>query len=410
MAPGAFRPIPRIMALNRFYRPDHSATSQLLGELAEHLSRGGHDVTVIASRLLYEGGEVLPKNEVIEGVTVHRVATTRFGRDKLWGRAIDYLAFYASSFVCILRHGRRGDVLIIKTDPPLITIPATLAARLKGMKTINWCQDLFPEVAANLGIKWAGGPFGTVLRTFRNRSMRLASLNAVLHDKMAERLSDDGLPLAKIRVVPNWADRAISPRRPEENGLRESWGVRDRFVIGYSGNLGRAHLPDQVAQLVQLTKHIEGLTWLFIGGGAGIEVVRRAAGDSPNVLFKPYQARDKLSESLSVPDLHLVSLDPSCEGIIVPSKLYGIRAADRPILFLGDSDGAVARELGRYRAGWVLNPQVPDGWEASVRAAMQQIQKSPQRLMSPEWSSIWDTGAALALWEKAIIEAAGAQP
>jgi colanic acid biosynthesis glycosyl transferase WcaI len=394
----------RIVAVNRFYRPDHSATSQLLGDLAEHLVGGGHDVTVITSRLQYGGGELLAKAEVIGGVSVRRVSTTGFGRATLWGRAIDYLSFYVSSFVCILRRGRRGDILIIKTDPPLLTIPMTLAGRLKGMKTVNWCQDLFPEIAASLGLKWAEGVVGRLLRGLRNRSLRLASVNAVLHEKMAERLADAEIPTSRIRVLPNWADREIRPR--QQSDLRASWGLTDHFVIGYSGNLGRAHMAETIALLVDATQGIKELRWLFIGGGAGMEPVRQAASRSASAVFQPYQPRELLSHSLSVPDVHLISLDPGCEGYIVPSKMYGVRAAAKPVLFLGDADGAVAREIRQHQAGWVLDPRAPATWEAIVRRVLDETRSIQEGLASNGWHAGWSAESALARWQEALEVAA----
>ena len=404
----------RIIALNRFYRPDHSATSQMLGDLAEHVAARGHDVTVIASQLRYEGGTLLAKRETLAGVKVRRIATTRFGRSNLAGRAFDYVSFYLSSFFSLLIIGRRGDVLIIKTDPPLITIPATLAARLRGMTTINWCQDLFPEIAGGLGMGWAGGWFGGGLRRLRNRSLRRASLNAVLHERMVERLAGQGLETAKLEVIPNWADRDIRPLASHENPLRKAWGLDDAVVIGYSGNLGRAHMPEAIARLVAGTAHIDGLVWLFIGGGAGLETVRRAASGAGNVLFKPYQDRAALSESLSAPDIHLVSLDPECEGAIVPSKVYGVRAAGRPVLFLGAIDGATARDLAQCNAGWVLDPDKPETWAPLLARLVDDHRQGIRAPMSPAWRTGWSSTAALARWARVLedtsLEARQARP
>lgn len=128
-------------------------------------------------------------------------------------------------------------------------------------------------------------------------------------------------------------------------------------------------MAQEIAQLVAIARDLPGLTWLFIGGGAGIDQVKAAtvASGADNVIFKPYQPRDQLSESLSVPDVHLISLDPACEGYIVPSKVYGVAAVERPVLFLGALDGAVAQEMsGRVR---VLDPAHPLDWLGVLLAA-----------------------------------------
>src|SRR5947209_15135822 len=85
----------RIIFLNRFFYPDHSATSQILTDLAFHLAGCGTDVRVVTSRQRYDAANaLLPEAESIGGVAIHRVSTTRFGRAALIGRGFDYLCFY----------------------------------------------------------------------------------------------------------------------------------------------------------------------------------------------------------------------------------------------------------------------------------------------------------------------------
>lgn len=393
-----------IIAVNRYYRPDHSATSQMLTDLAEHLATR-HEVVVLTSRLLYDDGDRLVRRERLGGVSVRRLWSTRMGRRSLAGRALDYATFYLSAFVALLRLARRGDTVIVLTDPPLLSVAAAMAGRIRGFRVVNWCQDLFPEVAQALGMKWAGGWAGRVLRAARDWSLRSAVLNASLHERMSERLRARGVPADKIGILPNWADADIRPIAREDNPLRQAWGLSERFVIGYSGNLGRAHLPDLVAELVDRTKDIEGLTWLFIGAGAGIERVRKAAQGASNVIFKPYQSRDRLSDSLSAPDLHLISLDPACEGYVVPSKLYGVRAAGRPVLFLGAADGAVAREVTAHQAGVVLDPSTPGEWRGAIERAMREAPSSRPGLASSTWRTGWRSAEALSSWEKQLAAA-----
>lgn len=365
-------PAPRIIAVNRFYWPDHSATSQLLTDLAQHLAAEGHEVVIVASRLRYDGpASPLPPRETHAGVRIHRVWTSHFGRHLLLGRAVDYATFYLTAFLALLRLARAGDTVIAKTDPPLISVVAWLAARLRRAELVNWCQDLFPEIAGALGLRWASGPVGGLLRILRNLSLRAARVNVVLCEPMRDRLLAEGVPASRIQVIHNWPDPGIRPIPPEQNGLRRAWGLEGRFVIGYSGNLGRAHLPERVAELVRRTADIPGLSWLFIGGGAGLAALRdaSAAAGLANVVFQPYQPRTLLAESLSVPDLHLVTLDPACEGLIMPSKLYGVLAAGRPVFFLGSTDAAASRLLRSFDAGLTLSASDPASWRAVVETA-----------------------------------------
>jgi colanic acid biosynthesis glycosyl transferase WcaI len=148
-------PRPHLIAVNRFYWPDHSATSQLLTDLCEHLAANGFRVTVITSRMRYDApDERLEAFEERNGVAIRRVRTTRLGRDRIAGRAVDYASFYASALAAMLRVAGPGDVILAKTDPPMISVPAMLAARLRGAHLVNWLQDVFPRLQGRW--EWAG--------------------------------------------------------------------------------------------------------------------------------------------------------------------------------------------------------------------------------------------------------------
>ena len=363
---------PHLVAVNRFYWPDHSATSQLLTDLCEHAAARGFRVTVIASRMRYDAPEVrLPARENRNGVDIRRVFSTRMGRTSTLGRISDYLSFYFPAFFSVLAAAGRGDTILVKTDPPLISVPCMFAAQVRGARLVNWLQDLFPEVGEVLGVSWASGRPGRWLRELRNRSLRAAALNVVISQPMKERVQKEGVSGSGIQVIENWPSGEIHPIAPSENALRDEWGLTGRFVIGYSGNLGRAHCAEQIADLVRRTAHVSGLSWVFIGGGQGLELVRSRTLDcGADVHWKPYQPRSKLSESLSVSDMHLVSLDPACEGLIMPSKLYGILAAGRPVLALGDPNGAVAKEVTSARVGVALDITAPESWSEIVSEAV----------------------------------------
>ncbi len=361
----------RVIAVNRFYWPDHLATSQILTDLMTHLVREGRPVTVITSRMRYDDPAVrLPAREIKDGVDIRRVWTSRMGRGGLPGRALDYLTFYLSAFVAVFATARRGDVILVKTDPPLISVITWIVAGLKGARVVTWNQDLFPEFAAALGISLAGNRFGRALRWLRNRSLLSAEMNIAINQPMAEEIARQGVDAKRIRVIHNWSDAAIRPVAAADNPLRAAWGLDGAFVIAYSGNLGRAHMAEKVADLVRRTHDLPGLAWLFIGGGSGIKHIERLIEETgaTNIQIRPYQSREDLSLSLSLADLHLVSLEPACEGLLSPSKLYGIMATGRPTLFLGQADGALARELAGNEIGVNLDVERPDRWRAAIEA------------------------------------------
>lgn len=359
----------RAIFLNRYFYPDHSATSQMLSGIAFGIAAQGLPVHIITSRLRYDSASVLAANEAIDGVEIHRLWTTRFGRSNLLGRAVDYCTFYLSSAYKLLRLARRGDVVIAKTDPPMLSLIAAPIARFKGAVSVNWLQDIFPEIARELGaLRSPLAPllYDTMCR-LRNRSLR-GSFNVVLGDQMAAQLEKKGVAGEKIRVIENFADGAlIRPIPAAASQLRQELGLVGKFVVGYSGNLGRAH---EYKTMLQAMEALQGgamasrglpVAWLFVGGGALYEPLKREvrSRNLSDVHFLPYQPETSLADSLAAADVHLVSLRPSLEGLILPSKFYGICAAGRPCLFIGHPAGEVAERLRRHRCG--LTIPVGDG-------------------------------------------------
>ena len=335
----------RILFVNRFFYPDHSATSQILSDLAFDLAAEGVHVLVVTSRQRYDDAVAeLPRTERIAGVEVHRVWSTSFGRAGLIGRALDYGTFYLGAGIALWKLADRRTIVVAETDPPLICLMATPVARLRGAQVVNWLQDLFPEVANALGMGAVRGPVLRVLRFARNLTLRLAGMNVVLGERMAAMVRGQGVGADRTCIIHNWADGdAIRPVLREGNPLRTAWGLEGKFIVAYSGNLGRAHEFNTIVGAAEQLAHRSDIAFLFIGAGAQVEAVRRQVSRCglTNVLFKPYQPREQLKESLGVADLHLVTLNPALEGLIVPSKFYGIAAAGRPTLFIGDTAGEI---------------------------------------------------------------------
>lgn len=347
--------MPKTIFVNRYFYPDHSATSQLLSDLAFDLAARGQDIHVITGCQLYGDAQAsLAADESIRGVQVHRVQTSRFGRARLWGRMIDYLTFYAGATWRLLRLIQPGDVVVAKTDPPMMSVCAAWAVKLKGGVLVNWVQDLFPEVATSMdvyGVRFAA----PMLKRLRNRSFHVGRSNVVLGEIMAERLRGEGIPSDQITVIANWADGdAIQPIDKQDNPLVREWRLEGKFVLGYSGNMGHVHEFKTMVDAADRLKAADDIVFVFIGDGIArqwvvSEVARRGL---TNVQFHPYQSADRLRWSLSVPDVHFVSLRPTLEGLIVPSKFYGIAAAGRPIIHIGDPEGEIARILQREQCGW----------------------------------------------------------
>jgi glycosyltransferase involved in cell wall biosynthesis len=344
--------------VNQSYWPDPAATGQLLQDLAEDLAAAGHRVVVLTGRSAYSGGGSLPMRQEHRGVSVRRFAMTRFGRGSTTGRLADFLSFHLSVTWAMVRSGD-VDVLFVESTPPLLVVAGLLAARLKGVPMVHVVQDLYPDVAEALGVLRRGSLLARALRRLNTWALRGATRIVVLGDDMAAALESYGIRDGKVTVIPNWADLAALAAPSEEVlALRQAWGVAGKRVAMYSGNFGLAHSFEEVLGAAERLRYRRDIAFLCVGDGAQWGALREAARDRglDNIRFEPYQERARLGISLSVADVHIITQKPETLGLVVPSKVYGILAVGRPVVFAGPDRSEVARTIAACGAGQTVPP------------------------------------------------------
>jgi colanic acid biosynthesis glycosyl transferase WcaI len=254
----------------------------------------------------------------------------------------------------------QGDVLIAKTDPPLTSIVAMWVALRANARLVNWLQDIYPETAAELGVPFMRGIVGRSLGRLRDHSLRRAQANVVVGHHMAQRVRSRAVPSDRVHVIPNWCDdERLCPVAHDENPLRQEWGVEHSFVVGYAGNLGRAHEFHTVLGAAECLRKHPQIVFLFIGGGHLFDQLAQAVrerGLHRMFRFLAYQPDERLKNALNAADVHLISLKPELEGLIVPSKFYGIAAGGRAMISITASDGEIARLVRQHACGLVIEP------------------------------------------------------
>lgn len=353
--------VPRIAFLNRCYWPDVEATGQLLEQLCGSLS-ADWDITVVAGQPNKNvSGETYVRcgQQQRDGVTIDRLPHTTLPKRSKVGRLINLL-----SFTWQTRRWGRGvgasnhfDVIVSESDPFFLPIVAAPIARRMGAKFIVYTQDVYPDIAIGLGVIQEG----FITRQIRKRLLaayQQADRIVVLDPDMRDRLIGWGLPQEKFSIVPNWIDtQAIHPV-DGSNPFRVAEDFDDRFVVMHSGNLG---MSQRLEVLIDAACHPD---WpaqavvALVGDGARKVALQRYAAqrNAKHVRFIDYQPQERLAESLSAADLHVVSMDANIRGCLAPSKLYGILASGTPVMAITPPEFAIAQEIHQNEIGRAVPP------------------------------------------------------
>lgn len=384
----------RIILVNRFYAPEHAATGQLLTDLARACVGNGWAVLVITS-----GPAHLPAREIDAGVQVIRIRRPAENGATIAGKGAAFTRFFFSAIAELGRVLRRGDVVVVLTDPPLLGIPVAALAAFRGARLVHWIQDTYPEVAVAV----TGRRLLQLIAPLRNVAWRSAEACVTLGADMASVVRRAGVAAERTHIIPNWAPAglgAVAVDAPAVVALRLEWGLADKFVVAYSGNLGRVHELDAILAAAEQLRCDAGLVFAFVGSGAQRPAVERRAKQRglANVRFFPPQPRDQLGPALGVADVHLVSLRPGCEHTVFPSKLYGIAAVGRPVLFVGPTTSEIARLVSEEDLGIAVPPDGP-----SVARAVGDLRANPdvlarRRTRALDFASRHHASIAVANW------------
>ncbi len=357
---------PHLLVLNQYYAPGVEATAHLLHQICVALAKD-FDVTVVTGRL--SEVDVPAGVSVEDGVTVIRVRSTAFERRRLPLRAVNYLTYFLMSGRAAFGR-RKPDVVLCMTDPPFIANLGLLVARAHRAPLVVVSQDVFPEVAVELG-RLQNPTVVWLLRKTIEFYLRRADRVVAIGETMRVRLNAKGAPAERLRVIPNWVDTHALEPVARVNEWSHANDLDDRFVVMHSGNIGHAQNLDALIQAGSFMRDLDRLTIALIGGGARRAELAELAErlDVTAVRFMPYQPRELLSQSLSSADIHVVGLAHGLSGYVVPSRLYGIMSVGRPVIVAADADSETAHVVEQAGCGIVVPPNDPPELARAIRKA-----------------------------------------
>ena len=357
------------MVTDHFY-PDLSSGGRLLTDLARGLVLQ-EQVSVITAFSDYNAERSGLASEVYQGISISRVWNTSFSRQRIWGRLLNELSFcFTASWKALM--GPRPDVIYVLSSPPFLPLFISIVSRLRRVPYLFVMMDVFPDIAVSMGLLERGSLIVRFWEYLSRIALRQAARIVVLGRCMKAVVEEKlGMMRVPIDVIHNWSDsRAIYPVSRDQNSFFDSHpSLRDKFVVMYSGNLGRFQDFETILAAAKILEQDDSIRFVIAGDGVRKEWLLQEimARKLRNTQLLPFVPQAQLVNSLNAADLGLVTLEKGAEGLGVPSKFYPLIAAGRPILALMGESAEVARLVREFEIGAVVTQGDVNGFVAAVR-------------------------------------------
>lgn len=401
-----------LVFLNQYYPPDAAPTGVMLEAVAEECARAGHHVTVICAEGGYAGGgkgsgsrgaaeeSVATFPNGIENLAVIRIGATKFGRGSFIGKLLDYVSYYLGVMWRLWRMSPQPERIVALTTPPYLSLLARGMSKVRGADHAHWVMDLYPDVMTAHGMLRESGVIYQVLAVLARwglggrRCAAVLTLGPDMAERVTRQMAGDGQREALVSWVPLWGTETSGPGRIPAGGddamdvsgarvevdeaqmlRRERGWADDDLVVMYSGNMGLGHRFGEILEVANRQMEMAGpgrVRFVFFGGGKRRGEIEQAARDHPEsgVEVHDYAPAARLVAHLQSADVHLASLNESWTGTMVPSKLQGIFAVGRPVVFIGSAGSSIGRWVRESDGGWVVEPGDVEG----LRGALLQAQ------------------------------------
>jgi glycosyltransferase involved in cell wall biosynthesis len=280
------------------------------------------------------------------------------------GRVLNYLAFHFLVYLRVL-FCEEPDLVFVLSTPPFISFSGLMLKIFKKSKVIYNVQDLFPDLAVELG-KLRNKQFIGFLKTFSALIVRKAdkviAVGEYMEKRIREKLLKETSAINHIITIHNWADgdkiKLLKSKEAENNYLKKKWGLEGKFVVLYSGNMGYLHEFDTIVTAAEsLAKEgMKEIIFVFIGEGIKKNYIEEKVREKglDNILFFPYQPREMLTYSLGLADVSLVTLEKGFEGMVVPSKIYGILSSGRPVIAVVGEESEIVEIIREGKCGKIV--------------------------------------------------------
>lgn len=372
-------PAPRVLILTHLFYPELVATGQNLTELGEGLANLGVDIEVICAPPTILGREEpVPKFLVYHGMKIRRVWATNFPKLFFLGMLLNHLSFAVSAFFYLLFHSSHRPLLVV-TNPPFLGIISALLKLMKGTPFIYLVHDVYPDTPIKLGVMSKNGLVSKVWvrlnRFILKQAAEIIVIGRCMQGIILEKGGGGDNLSQKVRMIPVWGDeRNIQPVRRDENPFIKKWNLEGKFVVSYSGNMGRAHDMETIMAAAKEMAGNPDIVFVFIGDGYKKKWMKKYAqtANLTNCQFHNYVDRADLRYSISCAHVGLVSLLPGQEGLSVPSKVFSLLCAGVPAIGIMTPKSEIAAVIKENDCGLVVEPGDVKGLVIAINKLYQQ--------------------------------------
>lgn len=364
----------KILIYAHYYYPDVASTGQILQELAEGIS-DRFDVTVICTVPSYTGkvdDEYKGKKfffEELNGVHIVRVSVPEFTKGNKLSRVKNILAYFFNARKATKKLGNFDYIFTISQPPILGGMLGVYGKKKKRAKLIYNIQDFNPEQIAAVG--YSGNKLLLrVMLWLDKRSCRKSDLIVTVGRDLVETVNKrfEGKRVPKTVMITNWMnDKQVYPLPADDKGVlefKQKYGLQNKFVIMYSGNIGLYYDLENLIKVIGKVKPgtcaADGreVIFAFVGAGSVLANLQEYVSENQmtNVVFIPYQDKDKIIYSLNAADVHLCVNAKGIKGVSCPSKFYGIAAVGKPVLAVLEDGTEIRMIIEESHCGLVSAP------------------------------------------------------
>lgn len=408
----------RILVVCPHFEPDVAPTGVVISEIAHRLIDDGHELEIVTSLPWYTSHAIEPgwrgrlvRRERADWGRITRVHPFPTDKRNIPARAAAFGGFTVLAAVVAVFQRRRPDVVLAMSPPLTLGMAGWLAARLRRVPFVFNIQDVFPDVAVEVGAI-SGRRVIRLLRWLERFTYRRADAVTVLSDDLRANVEEKlaGKGGTEVRVIPNFVDTERIVPGPRHNSYRDEFGLGDKTVVMYAGNLGFSQPLGLVVDAARALRERDDLVFVINGGGSTRPGLEAEAADLDNVRFVDLQPVERLPEVLAAGDIHVIALRRGLGRSSVPSKLYSILAAARPVLASVDDGTEVVRVVESVGAGLAVPPEDGAAFTAAVEALVEADRAgmgARGRAFVEEWVSPAGVAAAYATLFEELRHARG---